>query len=145
MNFYETEDFNDATVLNDMTDCDNTIQKFFDELRHFESLVTQLGCFADKFDDNIKCAFGEISNELNKKLMALCQEICTRKTQIQREALKNKTEIFNLTRENKQLTEQVTRLKQQVHYMESTIGKNHPPGNPYRMSMISRFSYYNTK
>ena len=32
MNFYETENFNEATVLNDMTDCDNTLQKFFSKL-----------------------------------------------------------------------------------------------------------------
>ena len=38
------------------------------------------------------------------------------------------TEIFNLTRENKQLAEQIMRLKQQISYMESTIGKNRPPG-----------------
>ena len=142
MQFYETENFNETTLLNDMTDCDNTIQKFFEELRNFESLVTQLGCFVENFDDNIKCAFAEISNELNKKLMALCQEMCTKKTQIQRDALKNKTEIFNLTRENKQLSEQVMRLKQQINYMKSTIGKNRPPGNAYKMSMIN---YYNTK
>ena len=142
MQFYETENFKEATVLNDMTDCDNTIQKFFDELRNFEALVTQLGCFVDNFDDNIKCAFAEISNELNKKLMSLCQEICTKKTQIQRETLKNKSEIFNLTRENRQLSEQVMRLKQQISYMESTIGKNLPPGKAYKMSMIS---YYKTK
>ena len=142
MQFYETENFNEATVLNDMTDCDNTIQKFFDELRNFESMVNQLGCFVGKFDDNIKCAFAEVSNELNKKLMSLCQEICTKKTQIQRDTLKNKTEIFNLIRENKQLSEQVMRLKQQIGYMESTIGKNIPPGKAYKMSMIS---YYNTK
>ena len=142
MQFYETENFKEETILNDMTDCDNTIQKFFDELRNFESQVTQLGCFVEQFDDNIKCAFAEVSNELNKKLMSLCQEICTRKTQIQRETLKNKTEIFNLTRENKQLSEQVMRLKQQISHMESTIGKNHPPGKPYKMSMIN---YYFTK
>ena len=141
MNFYETENFNKATVLNDMTDCDNTIQKFFDDLRNFESSITQLGCFVEKFDDDIKCSFAEISNELNKKLMSLCQEMCTKKTQIQRESLKNKTEIFNLTKENKQLSEQVMRLKQQIAYMESTIGKNLPPGQAYKMSMIS----YKTK
>ena len=142
MQFYETENFRETTVLNDMTDCDNIMQKFFDELRNFESMVTQLGCFVENFDDNIKCAFAEVSNELNKKLMSLCQEICTKKAQIQREALKNKTEIFNLTRENKQLSEQVMRLKQQISYMESTIGKNRPPGKAYKMSMIN---YYNTK
>jgi len=49
--------------------------------------------------------------------MSLCQEICTKKAQIQRESLKNKTEIFNLTRENKQLSEQVMRLKQQISYI----------------------------
>ena len=139
MQFYETEGFNEATVLNDMTDCDNTIQKFFDELRNFESSVTQLGCFVEKFDDNIKCAFAEVSNELNKKLMSLCQEICTKKSQIQRDSLRNKTEIFHLTRENKQLSEQVMRLKQQISYMESTIGKNRPPGKPYKMSMINGY------
>ena len=142
MQFYETENFNETTVLNDMTDCDNTIQKFFDELRNFESSVTQLGCFVENFDDNIKCAFAEVSNELNKKLMSLCQEICTQKSQIQRESLRNKTEIFNLTRENKQLSEQVMRLKQQIAYMESTIGKNRPPGKPYKKTMIN---CYNTK
>ena len=142
MQFYETENFRETTVLNDMTDCDNIMQKFFDELRNFESMVTQLGCFVENFDDNIKCAFAEVSNELNKKLMSLCQEICTKKAQIQREALKNKTEIFNLTRENKQLSEQVMRLKQQISYMESTIGKNRPPGKAYKMSMIN---FYNTK
>ena len=142
MQFYETENFKEATVLNDMTDCDNTIQKFFDELRNFEFLVTQLGCFVENFDDDIKCAFAEVSNKLNKKLMSLCQEICTKKTQIQRETLKNKSEIFHLMRENKQLSEQVMRLKQQITYMESTIGKNIPPGKPYKMSMIN---YYKTK
>ena len=142
MQFYETENFNEATVLNDMTDCDNTLQKFFDELRNFESQITQLGCFVENFDDNIKCAFAEVSNELNKKLMSLCQEICTKKAQIQRETLKNKSEIYNLTRENKQLSEQVMRLKQQISHMESTIGKNIPPGKPYKMSMIN---YYYTK
>ena len=142
MNFYETENFTENTVLDDMTDCDNTLENFFEELRKFESQVSQLGCFTNKFDDDIRCAFAEVSNELNKKLMALCQEMCTKKTQIQRDALKNKTEIFNLTRENKQLSEQVMRLKQQINYMESTIGKNRPPGNAYKMSMIN---YYNTK
>ena len=142
MNFYETENFTENTVLDDMTDCDNTLENFFDELHKFESQVSQLGCFTNKFDDDIRCAFAEVSNELNKKLMALCQEMCTKKQQIQKEALKNKTEIFNLTRENKQLSEQITRLKQQITYMESTIGKNRPPGKPYQMSMIN---YYNTK
>ena len=142
MQFYETENFREATVLNDMTDCDNILQKFFDELRNFEAMVTQLGCFVENFDDNIKCAFAEVSNELNKKLMSLCQEICTKKTQIQREALKNRSEIFNLTRENKQLSEQIMRLKQQISFMESTIGKSRPPGMAYKMSMIN---YYKTK
>ena len=142
MNFYETENFNENTVLDDITDFDNVLENFFEELRKFESIVSQMGCFANNFDDNIRCAFAEISNELNKKLMSLCQEICTKKTQIQREALKNRSEIFNLTRENKQLSEQVMRLKQQITYMESTIGKNRPPGKPYQMSMIN---YYNTK
>ena len=142
MNFYETEDFNENTVLDDITDCDNTLENFFEELRKFESIVSQMGCFANNFDDNIKCAFAEVSNELNKKLMAMCQEMCTKKSQIQKEALKNKTEIYNLTRENKQLSEQIMRLKQQITYMESTIGKNRPPGKPYQMSMIN---YYNTK
>ena len=142
MNFYETENFNENTVLDDMTDCDNTLENFFEELHKFESQVSQLGCFTNKFDDDIRCAFAEVSNELNKKLMALCQEMCIKKQQIQKEALKNRTEIFNLTRENKQLSEQITRLKQQITYMESTIGKNRPPGKPYQMSMIN---YYNTK
>ena len=142
MNFYETEGFNENTVLDDMTDCDNTLENFFEELHKFESLVSQMGCFADNFDDNIRCAFAEVSNELNKKLMALCQEMCIKKQQIQKEALKNRSEIYNLTRENKQLSEQITRLKQQITYMESTIGKNRPPGKPYQMSMIN---YYNTK
>ena len=142
MNFYETENFTENTVLDDMTDCDNTLENFFEELHKFESQVSQLGCFTNKFDDDIRCAFAEVSNELNKKLMALCQEMCTKKQQIQKEALKNRTEIFNLTRENKQLSEQITRLKQQITYMESTIGKNRPPGKPYQMSMIN---YYNTK
>ena len=142
MNFYETENFTENTVLDDMTDCDNTLENFFEELHKFESQVSQLGCFTNKFDDDIRCAFAEVSNELNKKLMALCQEMCTKKQQIQKEALKNRTEIYNLTRENKQLSEQITRLKQQITYMESTIGKNRPPGKPYQMSMID---YYNTK
>ena len=142
MNFYETENFTENTVLDDMTDCDNTLENFFDELRKFESQVSQLGCFTNKFDDDIRCAFAEVSNELNKKLMALCQEMCTKKQLIQKEALKNRTEIYNLTRENKQLSEQIVRLKQQITYMESTIGKNRPPGKPYQMSMIN---YYNTK
>ena len=137
MEFYEKENFDEDTVLNDMTDCDNTIQKFFDELRNFESAVTQLGCFVENFDDNIKCAFAEVSNELHKKLMSLCQELCNKKSQIQREALRNKTEVFNLTRENKQLSEQVMRLKQQIAYMESTIGKNRPPGIPDKITMIN--------
>ena len=137
MNFYETENFTENTVLDDMTDCDNTLETFFDELHKFESLVSQLGCFANNFDDNIRCAFAEVSNELNKKLMALCQEMCIKKQQIQKEALKNRSEIYNLTRENKQLSEQITRLKQQITYMESTIGKNRPPGKPYQMSMIN--------
>ena len=142
MNFYETENFNENTVLDDMTDCDNVLEKFFEDLRKFESLVSQMGCFANSFDDSIRCAFAEVSNELNKKLMSLCQEICTKKTQIQREALKNRSEIFNLTRENKQLSEQIMRLKQQITYMESTIGKNRPPGKPYQFSM---YNYYKTK
>ncbi len=142
MNFYETENFTENTVLDDMTDCDNTLENFFEELHKFESQVSQLGCFTNKFDDDIRCAFAEVSNELNKKLMALCQEMCTKKQQIQKEALKNRSEIYNLTRENKQLSEQITRLKQQITYMESTIGKNRPPGKPYQMSMIN---YYNTK
>ena len=142
MNFYETENFTENTVLDDMTDCDNTLENFFEELHKFESQVSQLGCFTNKFDDDIRCAFAEVSNELNKKLMALCQEMCIKKQQIQKEALKNRSEIYNLTRENKQLTEQITRLKQQITYMESTIGKNRPPGKPYQMSMIN---YYNTK
>ena len=142
MNFYETENFTENTVLDDITDCDNTLENFFEELHKFESQVSQLGCFTNKFDDDIRCAFAEVSNELNKKLMALCQEMCIKKQQIQKEALKNRSEIYNLTRENKQLTEQITRLKQQITYMESTIGKNRPPGKPYQMSMIN---YYNTK
>ena len=136
MNFYETENFTENTVLDDMTDCDNTLENFFEELHKFESQVSQLGCFTNKFDDDIRCAFAEVSNELNKKLMALCQEMCIKKQQIQKEALKNRSEIYNLTRENKQLSEQITRLKQQITYMESTIGKNRPPGKPYQMSMI---------
>ncbi len=142
MNFYETENFNENTVLDDMTDCDNILENFFEELRKFESLVSQMGCFANNFDDSIRCAFAEISNELNKRLMALCQEMCIKKQQIQKEALKNRTEIFNLTRENKQLSEQIMRLKQQITYMESTIGKNRPPGKPYQFSM---YNYYKTK
>ena len=142
MNFYETENFTENTVLDDMTDCDNTLENFFEELHKFESQVSQLGCFTNKFDDDIRCAFAEVSNELNKKLMALCQEMCIKKQQIQKEALKNRSEIYNLTRENKQLSEQIMRLKQQITYMESTIGKNRPPGKPYQMSMIN---YYNTK
>ena len=142
MNFYETENFTENTVLDDMTDCDNTLENFFEELHKFESQVSQLGCFTNKFDDDIRCAFAEVSNELNKRLMALCQEMCIKKQQIQKEALKNRSEIYNLTRENKQLSEQITRLKQQITYMESTIGKNRPPGKPYQMSMIN---YYNTK
>ena len=142
MNFYETENFTENTVLDDMTDCDNTLENFFEELHKFESQVSQLGCFTNKFDDDIRCAFAEVSNELNKKLMALCQEMCIKKQQIQKEALKNRSEMYNLTRENKQLSEQITRLKQQITYMESTIGKNRPPGKPYQMSMIN---YYNTK
>ena len=133
MNFYETENFNENTVLDDMTDCDNTLENFFEELHKFESLVSQLGCFANNFDDNIRCAFAEVGNEL----MALCQEMCIKKSQIQKEALKNRTEIFNLTKENKQLSEQVMRLKQQIAFMESTIGKNRPPGKPYQLSMIN--------
>ena len=140
MQFYETENFNETTLLNDMTDCDNTIQKFFEELRNFESLVTQLGCFVENFDDNIKCAFAEISNELNKKLMALCQEMCTRKNHILRESLKNKTEILKLAKENKQLAEQIARLKQQISYMEENIGKNRPLGQAYKMSMINYYT-----
>ena len=142
MNFYETENFNENTVLDDMTDCDNILENFFEELRKFESLVSQMGCFVDGFDDSIRCAFAEVSNELNKRLMALCQEMCIKKQQIQKEALKNRTEIFNLTRENKQLSEQIMRLKQQITYMESTIGKNRPPGKPYQFSM---YNYYKTK
>ena len=142
MNFYETENFTENTVLDDMTDCDNTLENFFEELHKFESQVSQLGCFTNKFDDDIRCAFAEVSNELNKKLMALCQEMCTKKQQIQKEALKNRTEIYNLTRENKQLSEQIMRLKQQITYMESTIGKNRPPGKPYQFSM---YNYYKTK
>ena len=49
MNFYETENFSERTLLNDVTDCDNTIQKFFDQLRTFEAIVTQLGCFVERF------------------------------------------------------------------------------------------------
>ena len=142
MNFYETENFTENTVLDDMTDCDNTLENFFEELHKFESQVSQLGWFLNKFDDDIRCAFAEVSNELNKKLMALCQEMCIKKQQIQKEALKNRSEIYNLTRENKQLSEQITRLKQQITYMESTIGKNRPPGKPYQISMIN---YYQTK
>ena len=142
MNFYETEDFNENTVLDDITDFDNTLENFFEELRKFESIVSRMGCFANNFDDNIKCAFAEVSNELNKKLMAMCQEMCTKKSQIQKEALKNKTEIYNLTRENKQLSEQIMRLKQQISYMESTIGKNHQSRQPYH---FSRTNYYKTK
>ena len=142
MNFYETEDFNENTVLDDMTDCDNTLENFFEELHKFESIVSQMGCFANNFDDNIRCAFAEVSNELNKKLMAMCQEMCTKKSQIQREALKNRTEIYNLTRENKQLSEQIIRLKQQIAYMESTIGKNRTSRQPLQ---FSRTNYYKTK
>ena len=142
MNFYETENFNENTVLDDMTDCDNILENFFDELRKFESLVSQMGCFVDGFDDSIRCAFAEVSNELNKRLMALCQEMCIKKQQIQKEALKNRTEIFNLTRENKQLSEQIARLQQQITYMESTIGKNRPQGKHYQLNTIN---YYKTK
>ena len=61
MNFYETEGFNENTVLDDMTDCDNVLEKFFEDLRKFESLVSQMGCFADSFDVIIRCAFAEVS------------------------------------------------------------------------------------
>ena len=142
MNFYETENYTENTVLDDMTDCHNILENFFGELRKFESQVSQMGCFANNFDDNIRCAFAEVSNELNKRLMALCQELCTKKQQIQKEALKNRTEIYNLTRENKQLSEQIMRLKQQIEYMESTIGKN---GQNARHSQFSSINYYKTK
>ena len=142
MNFYETENFTENTVLDDMTDCDNTLENFFEELHKFESQVSQLGCFTNKFDDDIRCAFAEVSNELNKKLMALCQEMCIKKQQIQKEALKYRSEIYSLTRENKQLSEQITRLKQQITYMESTIGKNRPQGKHYQFNTIN---YYKTK
>ena len=142
MNFYETENFNENTVLDDITDFDNVLENFFEELRKFESIVSQMGCFANNFDDNIRCAFAEVSNELNKKLMAMCQEMCTKKSQIQKESLKNRTEIYNLTRENKQLSEQIIRLKQQIAYMESTIGKNRQSRQPFQFSMTN---YYKTK
>ena len=142
MNFYETEQFNENTVLDDMTDCDNTLENFFEELRKFESLVSQMGCFANSFDDSIRCSFAEVSNELNKRLMALCQEMCIKKQQIQKEALKNRSEIYNLTRENKQLSEQIAILQQQITYMESTIGKNRPQGKHYQLNTIN---YYKTK
>ena len=140
MNFTESDKFDEQTLFNDMTDCDNSIQKFFDELRNFESIVTKLGCVVQGMDDSIKSTFDEISNELNKRLMSLCQEMCTKKNQILRESLKNKTEIFNLMKENKQLAEQIVRLKQQISYMEENIGKNIPLGQPYKMSMINYYT-----
>ena len=140
MKFYEKENFDEQTIFNDITDCDNSIQKFFEDLKIFESILTKYGCIVQGFDDSIKCAFAEISNELNKKLMALCQEMCTRKNHILRESLKNKTEILKLAKENKQLAEQIARLKQQISYMEENIGKNRPLGQAYKMSMINYYT-----
>lgn len=126
MNFYETEQFSNGNLFKEITTCDNIFEQFMSILREYQAEVTLIQGFCEGADEQIKVAFAEIANDLHSRLMALCQHICNTKTQIQRDALKHKTEIFNLTKENKQLQEQILRLSLQVQKMEAQIGKNFP-------------------
>ena len=124
MDFYESEQFPRGNFFGELTTCDNIFEEFTSLLREYQSQVNEIGTYADGIDEQIKIAFAEIANELNQRLMALCQQICNTKNRIQTDCLKYKSEIFSLMKENKQLSEQVTRLENKLRKMEETIGKN---------------------
>ena len=123
---HETDYLDERSILNQMTKYDNLIQKFYDILRRYQSATSEIAGYMEEVDESIKNEFDKIEEEMTDRLKAICNMMCGSKDSTLTDTIKYKNEVYLLTKDNKELLEEIRKLKEKIKNMELRIGKDKP-------------------
>jgi len=121
--YSETDYIDERSILKELVKYDNLVERFYEIIRKYQSVTSEISSYVDSIDDLIVGEFNEIEEEMNTRLKGICSMMCNLKDQVLTNTIKYKNEIFLLTRDNDDLLEEIRKLKEQIKTMEKRIGK----------------------
>jgi hypothetical protein len=121
--YSETDYIDERSILKELVKYDNLVERFYEIIRKYQSVTSEISSYVDSIDDLIVGEFNEIEDEMNTRLKGICSMMCNLKDQVLTNTIKYKNEIFLLTRDNDDLLEEIRKLKEQIKTMEKRIGK----------------------
>lgn len=121
--YSETDYIDERSILKELVKYDNLVERFYEIIRKYQSVTSEISSYVDSIDDLIVGEFNEIEEEMNTRLKGICSMMCNLKDQVLTNTIKYKNEIFLLTRGNDDLLEEIRKLKEQIKTMEKRIGK----------------------
>ena len=121
--YSETDYIDERSILKELVKYDNLVERFYEIIRKYQSVTSEISSYVDSIDDLIVGEFNEIEEEMNTRLKGICSMMCNLKDQVLTNTIKYKNEIFLLTRDNDDLLEEIRKLKKQIKTMEKRIGK----------------------
>ena len=121
--YSETDYIDERSILKELVKYDNIVERFYEIIRKYQSVTSEISSYVDSIDDLIVGEFNEIEDEMNTRLKGICSMMCNLKDQVLTNTIKYKNEIFLLTRGNDDLLEEIRKLKEQIKTMEKRIGK----------------------
>jgi hypothetical protein len=121
--YSETDYIDERSILKELVKYDNLVERFYEIIRKYQSVTSEISSYVDSIDDLIVGEFNEIEDEMNTRLKGICSMMCNLKDQVLTNTIKYKNEIFLLTRGNDDLLEEIRKLKEQIKTMEKRIGK----------------------
>ena len=121
--YSETDYIDEWSILQELVKYDNLVERFYEIIRKYQSVTSEISSYVDSIDDLIVGEFNEIEDEMNTRLKGICSMMCNLKDQVLTNTIKYKNEIFLLTRDNDDLLEEIRKLKEQIKTMEKRIGK----------------------
>ena len=121
--YSETDYIDERSILKELVKYDNLVERFYEIIRKYQSVTSEISSYVDSIDDLIVGEFNEIEDEMNTRLKGICSMMCNLKDQVLTNTIKYKNEIFLLTRDNDDLLEEIRKLKEQIKTMKKELEK----------------------
>ena len=121
--YSETDYIDERSILKELVKYDNLVERFYEIIRKYQSVTSEISSYVDSIDDLIVGEFNEIEDEMNTRLKGICSMMCNLKDQVLTNTIKYKNEIFLLTRDNDDLLEEIRKLKEKKE-LEKKIHKD---------------------
>ena len=94
--YSETDYIDERSILKELVKYDNLVERFYEIIRKYQSVTSEISSYVDSIDDLIVGEFNEIEDEMNTRLKGICSMMCNLKDQVLTNTIKYKNDIFLL-------------------------------------------------